>query len=126
MSPLDYRHVTQYEPTPPTPGDGKRRGRKPRGERALTGAERQARYRQRQAEDRVAALPRPIRRSNRPQRWCAAVAELLALQTEYATWLDALPEGLRNGTTGEALQAIIDLDLDELIAVEPPRGFGRD
>jgi hypothetical protein len=123
---LDYRHVTQYEPTPPTPGDGQRRGRKPRGEHALTGAERQARYRQRQAEDRAAALPRPIRRSNRPQRWRAAAAELLALQTEYAAWLDALPEGLRNGATGEALQAIIDLDLDELIAIEPPRGFGRD
>ena len=89
-------------------------------------AGRQARYRQRQAEDRVAALPRPVRRSNRPQRWRAAAAELLALQTEYAAWLDALPEGLRNGATGEALQAIIDLDLDELIAIEPPRGFGRD
>jgi hypothetical protein len=123
---LDYRYVTQYEPTPPTSGDGKRRGRKPRGERALTGAERQARYRQRQAEERAAALPRPIRRANRPQRWRAAVAELLALQTEYATWLDALPEGPRNGATGEALQAIIDLDLDELVAIEPPRGFGRD
>jgi hypothetical protein len=31
-----------------------------------------------------------------------------------------------DGATGEALQAIIDLDLDELIATEPPRGFGRD
>jgi hypothetical protein len=92
----------------------------------LTGAERQARYRQRQAKDRAAVLPRPIRRSNRPQRWRAAVAELLALQTEYVAWLDALPEGLRNGATGEALQTIIDLDLDELIAIEPPRGFGRD
>jgi hypothetical protein len=27
------------------------------------------------------------------------------LQTEYAAWLDALPEPLRDGTTGEALQA---------------------
>lgn len=118
--------MTQYEPTPSTPGDGQRKGRKPRGERALTGAERQARYRQRQLGNRAAALPRSIRRSNRPQRWRAAVAELLALQTEYAAWLDALPEGLRDGATGEALQAIIDLDLDELIAIQPPRGFGRD
>src|SRR5271167_566760 len=31
-----------------------------------------------------------------------------------------------DGATGEALQAIIDLDLDELIAIQPPRGFGRD
>jgi hypothetical protein len=28
--------------------------------------------------------------------------------------------------TGEALQAILDFDLDELAAIEPPRGFGRD
>jgi hypothetical protein len=26
----------------------------------------------------------------------------------------------------EALQAIVDLDLDELSAIEPPRGFGLD
>jgi len=30
------------------------------------------------------------------------------------------------GATGEALQAIVDLDLDELVAIEPPRGYGRD
>jgi len=24
------------------------------------------------------------------------------------------------------LQAIVDLDLDELASIEPPRGFGRD
>jgi hypothetical protein len=45
---------------------------------------------------------------------------------EYAAWLEALPGPLRDGATGEALQAIVDLDLDELIAIEPPRGFGRD
>jgi hypothetical protein len=26
----------------------------------------------------------------------------------------------------EALRAIVDLDLSELEAIEPPRGFGRD
>jgi hypothetical protein len=35
------------------------------------------------------------------------------------------PAGLRNSATGEALQAIIDLDLNELLVVELPRGFGR-
>ena len=105
------------------------RGRKPTSERALTGAERQARYRQRQLGSRAAALPRPsrpIRRSSRVQQWHDAVATLVALQAEYATWLDALPEALRDGATGEALQAIVDLDLDELVSIEPPRGFGRD
>jgi hypothetical protein len=118
MTPLEYRHVTKYQS----------RGRPPEGERALTGAERQARYRQRQAEGHAApAAPvRSPRPHTRPQRWRAAVAELAALQAEYAAWLGALPEALRDGATGEALQAIVDLDLDELVAIEPPRGFGRD
>jgi hypothetical protein len=118
MSPLEYRYVTKSQG----------RGRPPQGERALSGAERQARYRQRQAAGR-AALPRPVRPPRprpRPQRWRAAVAELVALQAEYAAWFEALPEALREGATGEALQAIVELDLDELTAIEPPRGFGRD
>jgi len=49
-----------------------------------------------------------------------------SLQVQYAAWLDALPDNLRDTTTAEALQTICDLDLDELLAVEPPRGFGRD
>ena len=95
----------------------------------LVGAERQARYRQRQANNRTAPtrrLPRPIRRASRLQQWHGAVATLLKLQAEYAAWLDALPEALGDGATGEALQAIVDLDLDELASIEPPRGFGRD
>ena len=58
--------MTQYEPTPPTSGDGKRRGRKPRGEYPLTGAERQARYRRRQAGNRAAAPLRPPRSIRTP------------------------------------------------------------
>ena len=94
----------------------------------MSGAERQARYRQRQAEERAwPARPKsPLRQPTRTRRWRAAVAELIALQAEYAAWFDALPEPLRDSATGDALQAIVDLGLDELIAVEPPRGFGRD
>src|SRR6266852_3920700 len=55
-----------------------------------------------------------------------AVAELVALQADYAHWLDALPDATRDGATAEALQAIVDLDLDDIIAAQPPRGFGRD
>jgi hypothetical protein len=36
------------------------------------------------------------------------------MQAEYAAWLDSLPVALREGPTGEALQMIVDLDLDEL------------
>jgi len=125
---LDYRHLTKYNP-PATSCGVRRRGRKPQGERALTAAERQARYRQRLAGHPVASArrpPQPTRHASRPRQWQAAVATLLRLQAEYAAWLDALPEALRDGATGEALQAIVDLDLDKLASIEPPRGFGRD
>lgn len=101
--------------------------RTPLGDRPMTNAERQARHR----AARVAALPviryrRPADRRSRAQRWRDAVSELVALQAEYAAWLEALPETLRDGATGEALQAIVELDLDELTAIDPPRGYGRD
>jgi len=103
-------------------------GRKPEGCAPMTGAERQARHRARLA-GAPGVAPKPpvrIRTPPRPARWHAAVAALLSLQAEYAAWLDALPEATRDGATGEALQAIADLDLDELAAIAPPRGFGRD
>ena len=101
-------------------------GRKPEGTQPLSGAERQARYRARHNGMPMRPHPSKPRMPKRPQRWRAAVAELVALQSEYAAWLEALPQATRDGTTGEALQAIVDLDLDELVAIRPPRGFGRD
>jgi transposase len=65
-------------------------------------------------------------RRSRAQRWRDAVAALTALQTEYAAWLEALPDNLSDGATAETLSAICELDLSELQAIEPPRGFGRD
>jgi hypothetical protein len=121
------RDVTEYKGAATMP-----RGRKPAGDRALTGAERQARYRAARAGQyprgtgpQAKGPPRADRRS-RPQRWRDAVAELLAVQAECTAWLDKLPEATQGSATGEALQAIVDLDLDELSAIEPPRGFGRD
>jgi hypothetical protein len=111
------------------------RGRKPAGDRALTGAERQARYRAARARPPIRDLrptsPQAKRlqradRRSRQQRWHDAVAELLAVQAECAAWLDKMPEATQGSATGEALQAIVELDLDELSAIEPPRGFGRD
>ena len=103
------------------------RGCKPPRKQALSNAQRQARYRARRVAQPPALRSHPSApRRTRPQRWRAAIAELLALQTEYAAWLDALPEALRDSATGVALQAIVDLDLDDLVAIEPPRGYGRD
>ena len=105
------------------------RGRKPEAEQPLSNAERQARYRaRRQAQQPQAAIRRrsAADRRSRPQRWRDAVAELLALQAEYVAWSDALPESLRDSATAEALREVIDLDLDSLADITPPRGFGRD
>ena len=50
----------------------------------------------------------------------------LPCKLKYAAWSDALPDNLRDTTGAEALQTIVDLDLDELTAIVPPRGYGRD
>jgi hypothetical protein len=106
------------------------RGRPPQGEHTLSDAERQARCRaRRQAQQPAPVLKyrRPADdRRTRPQRWRDAVAELLALQAEYTAWLGALPDSLHDTDTAEALQAIVELDLDALASAEPPRGYGRD
>ena len=69
---------------------------------------------------------RPADRRSRPQRWRDSVHELLTLQAGYAEWFTTLPESLRDSRTAAALEAIFDLDLTDLAAWEPPRGYGRD
>jgi hypothetical protein len=59
-------------------------------------------------------------------RWAAAVATLIALQDEYRTWLDNLPTSLEGSRLAEKLQAITELDIEELQAIDPPCGSGRD
>ena len=96
---------------------------------ALSNAERQRRYR-----DRLKAGSKPARvRYRRPkdkrskaQRWSDAAQELLDLQAGYQAWLDSLPENLRGSAVAEQLEAICELDVESLLEVEPPRGFGRD
>ncbi len=105
------------------------KGRPPEGEHTLSNAERQARHRARRQMQQAAPTVRyrrPADRRTRPQRWHDAVAELLELQAEYVAWASALPDALRDTVTAEALQAIVDLDLEDLITIEPPRGYGRD
>jgi hypothetical protein len=94
----------------------------------MTDAERQARHRAVRAAGKtpVIRLRRPADHRSRARRWRDTIAVLLGLQAEYAAWLEALPANLQDSAIAEALQAICDLDLGELQAIEPPRGFGRD
>ena len=115
------RYVTEDNAMP--------RGCKPEAERALSNAERQARYRARQHDQMPmpkTRYRRPADRRSRAQRWCDAVNELVSLQSEYVAWFGSLSDSLRATPTGEALQAIADLDLDALVEIDPPRGYGRD
>jgi hypothetical protein len=97
------------------------------GARPLTAAERQARHRAKLRHNGHTPAAAPARRPPpRPQRWTAAVAALLALQDEYRAWLDSLPANLEGSRTAEKLQTIAELDLEELLAIDPPRGYGRD
>jgi hypothetical protein len=97
------------------------------GDKPMTDAERQARYR----AARAAGVPvirtrRPADHRGRAKRWHDTVAALAEMQAEYLAWLEALPANLQDSALAEALQAICELDLGELLAIEPPRGFGRD
>ena len=107
--------------------------RKSIGDRAMTDAERQARHRAtRAAGTPVVGTRAPTDTRTRPthhsraRRWHDAVAELTELQAQYIAWLEAMPDNLQDGATADALQAVCDLDLTELPAIDPPRGFGRD
>jgi hypothetical protein len=102
------------------------------GDTAMTDAERQARYRAARATGKpIIRIRRPAARRGLLQRWNDACAAFTDLQARYAAWLDALPDNQQDSAThapvgAEALRAITELDLSELLAIEPPRGFGRD
>ena len=105
------------------------RGRQPQGEQALSNAERQARYRARHQANQPQPVIRyrwPKDNRSRAQRWRDAVAELLALQAEYTAWHETLPETLATTATADTLQVIVELDLEALADIVPPRGYGRD
>ena len=94
--------------------------RKPIGEKAMTDAERQARYRVARAADApVIRTRRPADHRSRARRWQDAVAQLTELQAQYADWLEALPANQHDSALAEALQAICELDLSELESVAP-------
>ena len=95
------------------------------GSAPMTPAQRQARHRaKRRQQNRTA--PRVRRVLPRPRRWAMAVTALTDLQDEYRAWLDSLPTNLEGSKLAEKLHAIAELDLEELQAIDPPRGYGRD
>jgi hypothetical protein len=120
-------HVTYYLHGAEQGIEAMKRGPKPIGEQPMTHAERQARYRAAHADGAPPKIKyrKPADRRSRPQRWRDAVAELVELQADCQTWLDAMPENLADGATAEALRAICELDLS-VLEIDPPRGFGRD
>jgi hypothetical protein len=100
----------------------------PEGSFALSNAERQALHRARKrARQPPLTIKRPqAARRSRSRRWNDALAEMIAVQVECTAWFEALPESLRDSAAAMALQEMIDLDLDAIAAVQPPRGYGRD
>jgi hypothetical protein len=107
------------------------------GAEPMSPVERQARHRvklrgQSQTLPRPAAAARPkrgqcpARPPSRPERWATAVSTLVAVQNEYRSWFDNLPANLEGSQLAEKLQAVCELDLEELQAIDLPRGYGRD
>lgn len=91
------------------------------------------------------------KRRSRPQQWGDAIAEaqehieplqaalesLNELRSEYEEWRDNLPENLEDSPVAEKLDAVLELDFENLVdevqerlneaeSVELPLGFGRD
>jgi hypothetical protein len=112
-------------------------GPQPRGDRAATPAERSAAYRARRkaaAADAPAKPPvvvryrRPADRRSRPEQWADAVQTLADMLDQFQEWRDKLPSSLTNSATADALDAVLELrgHIEELQAVELPKGFGQD
>jgi hypothetical protein len=93
----------------------------------MSPAERQARHRAKLLQQSPRSPAVPTRRiAARPRLWSAAVAALVDLQEEYRAWLENLPQNLESSRLADKLQAIVEIDLEELQAIDPPRGYGRD
>jgi hypothetical protein len=71
---------------------------------------------------------RPADRRSRPQQWADAVQTLADLLDRFQEWRDNLPSSLANSAASEALDAVLELRgyVEELQAIELPKGFGRD
>ncbi len=93
-------------------------------------AERQRAYRSRLAKPELMPPPQKKGRSpSRPARLAKIERDLRTLATEYESWMENLPESLRDSTLASALEvAITNLTeaADTLADTQLPLGFGRD
>jgi hypothetical protein len=106
-------------------------GPKPRGDHAMSDAERSAAYRVRLKAAAPAAKVRYRRsadRRSKPQRWQDAVETLADLLDGYQAWRDALPASLADSEIAGRLDEMLQLRdmVEQLAAAELPPGFGRD
>lgn len=96
---------------------------------ALSDAERARRYRERRnAGEKPVHYRRPADRRSRPRQWEDAIATLLSILDGYQDWRDNMPPGLAESPTAQRIDEVLELrDLvEQLQAVELPKGFGRD
>jgi hypothetical protein len=110
-------------------------GPKPRGDHALTPAERTAAFRARRKAT-ATGLPqqpqmpyrRPVDwRSKQQKQWQDAVETLVDLLDDYLVWRDTQPGGLTDSAIADRPEEALLRDLlDRLAEAELPRGFGRD
>jgi hypothetical protein len=96
----------------------------------MTDAERQARHRTAKLGAAKHGAPvirfrRPPDRCGRAQRWNDTVAGSPSSRLSMPCGWKPFPT-INTTATAEALRAIAELNLIELQAIEPPRGFGRD
>ena len=112
-------------------------GPPPRGDRAATPAELSAAYRARRKVTAAAAptkppvvvrYRRPADRRSRPEWWADAVQTLADMVDQFQEWRDNLPSSLEDSPTAEALDVVLELrgHVEDIQAVELPKGFGRD
>ena len=103
------------------------RGQKPEGERAMSNAERQARYRDRHLTQPPPVVIRTAGRSTGAADLSVGMTRstCCGIQGECVDWLAALPDSLRGTAMAEALEAIADLDLSALTEVNPARLWAR-
>ena len=96
---------------------------------ALSNAERQRLYRERQkAGEKPVRYRRPADRRSKPQQWGDAVEALLGLLDGYQEWRDNLPAGLTDSPTAQRIDEVLELRelVEQLQGVDLPKGFGRD